>query len=479
MIPFDAGESLRAAGPEAGAVALALAALVLDAFAPRSRSLLPYAAAAGLAGLVAVAAAAPDAGPAFDGAIAADPLGRLARIVVLGATAVFLAAWPSYARSGGVRRVGEATALVLLAAAGASLLSVATDLLVAVLALETAAVATYAAITLRGDERSAEAAVKYFAVGAVASAFLLAGVSYVWGAAGSTRYAEVARALGEGPLPLAGAGLVLVGLGFKVGIAPFHAWLPDAYDGAPTAVTAFMASAVKAAALVALVRIVAVPFAGLDVNLAGVLVSLSAITMVWGNLAAFRQESPKRLLAWSAVAHSGYLAMGLAAAASGAGEAGVRAAVLYVAAYAPLALGAFVAVAAAEGSAGGADLAGLSRRSPALAAATAVLMAALAGLPPTLGFVGKIGLFAAAVEAGLVGLALVGVATSVVAAAYYLRVARLAYADAGDAPPGAAGPVLAGVAVGAAAVALAAGCFPEPLVALAGRAAAALRMFRL
>jgi NADH-quinone oxidoreductase subunit N len=290
----------------------------------------------------------------------------------------------------------------------------------------------------RRSPRAAEAGLKYFLLGAFAAGFLLYGIALVYGATGTTNLALIgvqiaSLDLGGHPMLVTGLGLLLVGFGFKVAAVPFHMWAPDVYDGAPTPVTGFMATAVKAAAFAALFRVLteAFPDAALWRDLAA---ALAAVTMIAGNLVALAQRSLKRMLAYSSIAHAGYLLVAVAA-----GTAAGRAAFLvYLVAYTLMTLGAF-ALLAAKGRRGESDvriddLAGLATRRPWHALALAVCMLSLLGFPGTAGFIGKWYILAAAAQQGLWWLAAVLVLTSVVSAGYYLPVIMASYMKPEPAP---------------------------------------------
>jgi NADH-quinone oxidoreductase subunit N len=299
----------------------------------------------------------------------------------------------------------------------------------------------------RTDPRSNESAMKYFVLGSFASGFLLYGMALIYGATGTVFLEGMAAKLGTATsaTALAGVGLLVAGFAFKVGAAPFHMWVPDVYEGAPTPVTAFMSVAVKAAGFGALVRIL---LGGLPAQAEewGPLVgALAALTMIVGNLGALTQTSVKRMLAYSSVAHTGYALIGLAAAGAPAGRGapeGPAAALFYVGVYTVMTLGAFLFLMFAGRPATPAspgrdaetydDLNGLARRRPWAAAFMTILMVSLAGVPPTAGFFGKFTLFKSAVDADCAGLAVLGVIMSVVSAAYYLRVVVAMYMK--DAP---------------------------------------------
>jgi NADH-quinone oxidoreductase subunit N len=326
----------------------------------------------------------------------------------------------------------EYYSLVLFAASGMMFMAGAEDLIVLFLGLEVMSVSVYVLAGFnRGSVFSAEAALKYFLIGAFASAFLLYGIALIWGATGATSIA----AIGAGQAGLAGLsgigkvglGLFLIGMGFKVAAVPFHMWAPDVYDGAPTPVAGFMATGVKAAAFLALVRVLTVAFPEAHESWQPVVAALAVASMVLGNLVALSQRSLKRMLAYSSIAHAGYL---LTAAWSGS-TLGAAATLLYLAAYSLTTLAAF-GILGVLGRGGEREVtldsvAGLARRRPWLAFALAVCMLSLLGFPGTLGFVGKWSILASLVEARQFPLAVIVVVTSLVSAGYYLPVIMAAY----------------------------------------------------
>ena len=331
---------------------------------------------------------------------------------------------------------GEFHALVLLSTSGMIVLAAANDLIVLFLGLEIMSVAIYVlAGLLRREVRSTEAALKYFLLGAFATGFLLYGIAFLYAAAGSTRLDVIAEAVARHGLTaftLLGMALLLVGFGFKVALIPFHVWTPDVYEGAPTAVTAFMAVGVKAAAFAAFARVFVLAFGRVAASWTGLLWVLAALTMTVGNVTAVRQRNVKRMLAYSSIAHAGYALVGLVAG----GKEGGAALLFYLAVYSFMTLGAF-AVVIALGRSGEpgedlADWAGAGFRHPILGLSMAVFMLSLAGVPPTAGFAGKFYLFSAAVDAGYVGLAVIGVLNSLVSVYYYLGVLVAMYMVEGE-----------------------------------------------
>jgi NADH-quinone oxidoreductase subunit N len=358
---------------------------------------------------------------------------------------------------------GEFYALMLFAASGMSLLALSAEFITLFINLEVMSIATYALTAfLRRGPRPAEAGFKYFILGAFASSLLLYGAALLYGATGTTKLVELGRALpmayaASPGLVKAGFGLVLAGFAFKVGAVPFHMWVPDVYEGAPTPVTALMSAGTKAAAFVSLVRVFTFLVKGFDPQIPFLVFSaLAAATMVGGNLMAMPQRNVKRLLAYSSVAHAGYLLLGVAAifAPQAAGHANgalgstpllgatpsvaaeaYKGILFYLLGYTVTAIGAFGTISALERRedetrANTWDLekfAGLAQRKPGWAAAMAIFLLSLAGIPPTVGFLGKLLLFGAAVDAGLVWLAVIGVLSAVVGAYYYLRVVLYMY----------------------------------------------------
>jgi NADH-quinone oxidoreductase subunit N len=325
-------------------------------------------------------------------------------------------------------RAGEYYGLILFGAVGMSLMSSAVELVLIFIALEISSISTY---VLAGFRRraaiSSESSVKYFLLGSFATAFFLYGVALMFGATGSTSITAIAAVLGSGKIPVlayAGVALMFVGLGFKVAAAPFHIWTPDVYEGAPSPVVGFMSTAPKAAVFAVLLRIM---FEAHAPGRIGLIWVVAALSMTLGNIGALVQDNVKRLLAYSSIAHAGYLLVAFAALP----DNGIPAAMFYTASYAAMNVGAF-AVVSHFGGAGERyvtleDYSGLGRRSPLLAAILTLFLLSLIGIPITGGFFAKFYVFSAALQANLVGLVIIGVINSAVAAYYYLRVIVVMY----------------------------------------------------
>jgi NADH-quinone oxidoreductase subunit N len=429
---------LMVVAPEIVVLVTALAVMIVDLFlakAQKSRlawlSLVGVIVAAGLSYYISPGSAArPESIALLQDMLAADAYALFFNLVILAAAALAILFSVEYVDRIGLAQ-GEYYTLLLLSTAGMMLMAAAINLMTIFMALEILSIALYVLVGLnRAEQRSGEAALKYFVLGAFASAFLLYGIALTYGQVGSTSLAEVrdhVASLG-GAFPallLVALGLMLVGLGFKVALVPFHMWTPDAYEGAPTSVTAFMSVGVKAAGFAVLGRVLVYAFGDLYSSWVWVLAILAILTMTVGNLAALRQTNLKRMLAYSSIAHAGYILVGLAAGTS----FGIRAVLFYLFVYVFMNAAAFaviIAVGRFEGSVGRGetlgDFAGLGARQPWLAVIMALLMFSLAGVPPLAGFFAKLWVFSAAVQADLTWLAVIGVVNSVVAAYYYLRV---------------------------------------------------------
>jgi len=344
---------------------------------------------------------------------------------------------------------GEYFSLLLFATVGLMIISHGEDLILIFLGIEIAALSTYILVGMRrGDMKSYEAALKYYVMGAFASAFLLYGIALTYGAIGTTSLSALSSWGGAGMsgedslLILMAVAFLLIGVSFKMAVAPFHFWVPDVYEGAPTPITGFMASAMKVGAFMALIRIGLALIHLPQVPWVTVLSVLAALTMTMGNLMALRQTNMKRLLAYSSIAHAGYALVGVVAALKEPtlSEGALGAVVFYLFAYSLMTLGSFALVIALGRSKKGveslelSDYAGLVDRRPGLALAMLFFMLSFIGIPPTIGFVGKFYLFSAAIEAGLILLVVIAVLNSVISAYYYLAPLIKMYFVSGEGP---------------------------------------------
>jgi len=419
--------NLLAVLPEIILVAAVLIILIAD-LVIKDKRVLGWFSVLSVTGAFLAALALRPAVPAVQNMIQADGLGRFASLAILVAAALaLLLSIPRVADF--TRRAGPYYALILLATVGMTTLCIASDFMTIFLGVEILSIALYVLVGFyRGDNYSGEAALKYFLLGAFASGFFLYGIALIYGATGTTNLAALAQSilpmswsLPFAPLLPIGVGLLLVGFGFKLALVPFHMWTPDVYQGAPTPITAFMSVATKMAVFAALIRVLqALPTHQQPWLLA--LAAVAVLTMTLGNLAALRQTSLKRMLAYSSIAQAGYILIGLAAGT----PSGAKAALYYLAAYTFMNLGAFAAVQAIQrpdrNDVTREELVGLAGRQPALAALMAVFMFGLTGIPPLAGFFGKLYVFGSAVDAGMTWLAIVGVINSAIAAYFYLRV---------------------------------------------------------
>ena len=345
-----------------------------------------------------------------------------------------------YVKRMGIER-GEYYTLMLFSISGMMLMAQAADLITFFLALELLSLPLYVLSAFaRPKAESEESGLKYFLLGAFSSGFVLYGIALVYGATGSTALSGIVAAASAGNPSLLltiGAALILVGLGFKVAAVPFHMWTPDVYQGAPTAVTAFMAAGAKIAGFAALLRVFSTAFPSISTDLAPVIWAISALTMIVGNLIAIAQTDIKRMLAYSSIAHAGYILMAFVPYGNpDVAPVSIAAGLFYLVAYAVTNFGTWGVVIALEQKEGKglaiSDYAGLGKKYPALAAAMTIFMLSLIGFPPTLGLVGKFYLFRAVLSGGYVGLAIIGVLTSLISAYYYLRVVVTMYMQEGE-----------------------------------------------
>jgi NADH-quinone oxidoreductase subunit N len=375
-----------------------------------------------LAGLVATWFMAQAPGPAFWNMVKVDGFSVFFHVLIIAIAAVVILSSYEYMAVQRIR-AGEYYALILFGAVGMALMSSAIELVLIFIALEISSISSYVLAGFRRHEAaSAESSLKYFLLGSFATAFFLYGVALMFGATGSTNIDQIGSALRAGPVPLlafVAVALMFVGLGFKVAAAPFHIWTPDVYEGAPAPVVGFMSTAPKAAAFAVLLRVVFV----VDVHgFVWVIWLAAALSMTLGNLGALVQNNVKRLLAYSSIAHAGYLLVAFTAAP----VLGISAAMFYTAAYAAMNLGAFAVVShfanAGERYVTLEDYEGLGRSSPLLAATLTIFLLSLIGIPMTGGFFAKFYVFNAAVKANLIWLTIIGVVNGGVGAYYYLRI---------------------------------------------------------
>ena len=418
---------LRVVAPVLVLVLTGVAVMLLDLLPPRDRK--AHLAFVGLAGvvvfmLVSLRAWGVDA-RAFRNMVVLDGYALFFNIVIGYATGLVLLFAVDYLRREGMES-GEFYVLVPFAAAGMVLMAAANDLIVIFLALETMSLALYVlAGYFRNRIEAGEASMKYFLLGAFASGFFLYGIALVFGATGSTNLDKIGEAMaagaGKDPLLVIGAGLLLVGFGFKISSVPFHLWTSDVYEGAPTAVTALIATGSKAAAFAALLRVLLAGVRSAPLDWTPLLWASAVLSMTVGNVIAIAQDNVKRMLAYSSIAHVGYMLVGVVAG----GALGNASVLFYLLVYTFTTAGAFGVVLLLERDGREAvrieDFGGLAARHPVMALALTILLLSLIGIPPTAGFVGKFYLFGAAVRAGQIWLAVIGVLNSAVAAYYYLR----------------------------------------------------------
>ena len=418
----------------------------------------------------------PERTEAFSGMFVGDAFTGVLNIIILVAAFITVLLSADYLERNHINH-SEYYTLILLSASGAMFMAGANDLLMVFIALELLSIPLYALAAFRATNmidrndasiKSEEAGVKYFVLGAFASAFFVYGAALIYGATGTTNleaiFAAVPQILADEAatgrvLLLLGAALAFVGLGFKVAVVPFHMWTPDVYEGAPTPVTAFMSVVAKVGGFASLLRLMVVGLSSFAIGEAqaaswqNTLQLVAALTLLLGNIVALSQTNIKRMLAYSSIAHAGYILMAVAAVGSaplieGIGNVATQAVLVYMAAYALTNFGAFAVVMAIEKADGTgtdtADFKGLANSRPFLALAMAVFMFSLTGIPLTAGFMGKWLVFGAVVQAGLIPLAVVGVLTSVVSAFYYMRIVVNMYLEtdaAGDEAQGATRPL--------------------------------------
>jgi len=438
----------------------------------------------------------PESGTFFAGAVRVDGLGSAVSLIIVIGTFLSLLVAIDYLHRFRADH-GEFHCLVLWAAGAMILFTQSNNLVMVFLALETLSMAVYVLTAfLRDSRRSVEGGLKYFILGGFSTGFLLFGFALIYGATRQIELGAIADAVGAGradvPLLLAGLVLTLIGLAFKVGAFPFHSWLPDAYEGAPTVTTGFMAVTVKAAGFAVLLRFLVSIGApdGLELDngtsvseiLSSLLSLLAIATMVFGNLVAVVQQSVKRMLAYSAIGHTGYLLIGLVAALSGDGERATGAIIFYLLPYTLMTLAAFALLGFLgddrEDRESFEDYRGLSQTRPAVAFLLLVVMVSFAGVPPTAGFWAKLELFRVAVDGGHYALAIVGVLTSVVSVYFYLRLVVNFYMKPAEEDLGSVNTdrrLATGLVIAAAAIAIVLiGLFPDLVFELSTSSARAL-----
>ncbi len=440
-----------------GAVALLLTLLLVTTIANRGASL------------------------SFGAMFIVDDFAVFVKVLVLIASCLSIIIAQDYLETQGIARF-EYTVLILFATLGMMMMVSANDLIALYLGLEMQSLSLYVVATFqRNDLRSAEAGLKYFVLGALASGMLLYGSSLVYGFAGTTGFEALAASFanlhGEPPAVglVIGVVFILAGLSFKVSAVPFHMWTPDVYEGAPTPVTAFFSVGPKIAAIALFLRVTVGPFGDLVSQWQQIIVLVSIGSMILGAFAAIGQTDIKRLMAYSSIGHVGYALIGLAVG----NQVGVRGVLIYMTIYLFMNLGVFTCILCMRRREKMIvdiyDLAGLSKSNPMMALAMAIFMFSMAGIPPLAGFFGKLYIFLAAVDAGLYGLAIIGVLASVVGAFYYLRIVKLMYFDAACEPfDRAIGRGLRLVMLGTSVVILLFFLYPEPILSSAEAAAAAL-----
>jgi len=378
----------------------------------------------------------------FNGMVVVDGFSIFINVLLLISGLLGVALAYGYVKRMGIER-GEYYILLLFSVTGMMLMAQAADLIIVFLALELLSIPLYVLAAFAHPKlESEEAGMKYFLLGAFSTGFVVYGVALIFGATQSTSLVAIVESASHSSSNLLltiGAALLLVGFGFKVAAVPFHMWTPDVYQGAPTAVTAFMSSGAKIAGFAALLRVFATAFPSIATDMTGVLWALAALTMIVGNIIAISQTDIKRLLAYSSIAHAGYILMAFVPYGNPdpkIASTAVAAGLFYLVSYAVTNFGAWGVVIALEKKEGKGlaieDYAGLGKKHPALAAAMTVFILSLIGFPPTLGMVGKFYLFRSAIDGGFTGLAIIGVLTSLISAFYYLRVVVNMYMKEGD-----------------------------------------------
>lgn len=426
---MNATDSLRFFLPELFLICGAFLILIFDMML-KSKKVIGALALLTIAGTAVLAQAPSVSYSLFSGFYTLDPFTHFFRITALGITAITILISFAY-KALPKAYEGEYYALLLFACLGLILMGGATNLLAIFLSIEFVSMLSYILVGfLKKDTRSKEASLKYLLYGSVASGVMLYGMSLLFGATGSIDLSVIQHALSSNnalaPVSLFSFVLILVGLGFKISMAPFHMWAPDAYEAAPTPITAFLTVGPKALGFAVFIRVLSTAFAGIGFKWSPLLIGLSILTMTVGNIIAISQNNIKRLLAYSSIAQAGYIMMGLAVF----NETGLSGILIYLVAYAFTNLGAFTAVIIASNHTGSDDInsyAGLSKRSPFLAASLLIFLLSLAGIPPLAGFVGKFFVFSSAIQGKYYLLAVAAAINSAIAGYYYFRIVRMMY----------------------------------------------------
>jgi len=419
--------------PEIALSAFGVAILLLDTFLPKAKR--HVATSIALIGIAATAVftlgLVGEDGSFFSGMIVVDGFSIFFRVMFLIIGGLTILASSSYVTRESLA-AGEFQALVLFAIVGMNLMVASNELIMIFLGLETLSISSYILLGIkRSDPKSNESALKYFLLGSFSSAFLLYGIALAYGATRTTNIELIGREIATGSVSLAlvyaAVGLLFVGFGFKVAVVPFHVWTPDVYEGAPTPITAFMSVGPKAAGFAVLVRVLMVAFPAASGKWVGLVWISAALTMIVGNCVALIQSNIKRMLAYSSIAHAGYILV----AVTTHNQEGVAAILFYTFAYALMNIGAFTVVALVSRKGDHKtqidDFAGLGFKQPALAAALSIFLLSLAGIPLTAGFAGKFFIFRAALESRFLGLTIIGVINSAISVYYYLRVIVVMY----------------------------------------------------
>lgn len=465
--------------PEIILAVAAMALLMVGAFRKDSASVVSWLAAVVSLVVMFIVATGNVGETAFGGSYVSDAFSQYAKVLILIATAAAIVMSMGYNKAHNINRF-EFPVLMLLSALGMCMMVSANDLIALYMGIEMQSLPLYVLAAFRRDSlRATESGLKYFVLGALSSGMLLYGASMIYGFTGATGFDQIATALaGEKHASiglLIGIVFLTAGLAFKVSAVPFHMWTPDVYEGAPTPVTAFFASAPKVAAMALFIRAMMEPFGTLVADWQQIIWIVALASMLLGAFAAIAQKNIKRLMAYSSIGHVGFALVGLAAGT----EAGIKGVLVYLAIYVAMNIGTFACILSMQRSGkmveNISDLAGLSKSRPFMALVFATMLFSLAGIPPLAGFFGKFYVFLAAVNAELYVLAVVGVVTSVVGAVYYLRLVKIMYFDEAEEPIDAAssGVLTAAMAVTAALV-LVFVVVVSPVVSYAEAAAKAL-----